>query len=140
MTNRPDFIDNRDGNTLARALGVVLGAAADGAGEDSVPPDLVRIATAFFSPAGFAGIADHLRPVSTVRLLLGADLAARTPDQRKRLGETPEAFERRCMDAGLRRMDTAFRRERDGLPFTRASGNALRKLIDALRAGNIPAI
>ena len=137
MTNRPDFIDNRDGNTLARALGVVLGAAADGAGEDSAPPDLVRIATAFFSPAGFAGIADHLQPVSAVRLLLGADLAARTPDQRKRLGETPEAFERRRMGAGLRRMDTAFRRERDGLPFTRASGNALRKLIDALRAGNM---
>ena len=138
MTDRPDFIDNRDGNTLARALGTVLGAGAgDGAGEGPGPPDLVRIATAFFSPAGFAGIADHLRPVPEIRLLLGADLAARPPDERKRLDETPEAFARRRMTDGLCRMDAAFRRERDGLPFTRASGEALRKLIDALRAGNM---
>ena len=138
MTDRPDFIDNRGGNTLARALGAVLGAGADGGvGEDSAPPDLVRIATAFFSPAGFAGIADSLRPVPAVRLLLGADLAMRPPDERKKLDETPEAFERRRMAAGLRRMDAAFRRERDGLPFDRAGGRALRKLIDALRAGNM---
>ena len=138
MTDRPDFIDNRGGNTLARALGTVLGAGADGGvGESSDPPDLVRIATAFFSPAGFAGIADSLRPVPAVRLLLGADLAMKPPDERKRLNETPEAFERRRMDAGLRRMDAVFRRERDGLPFDRASGDALRKLIDALRAGNM---
>ena len=137
MTGRPDFIDNRNGNTLARALGVVLGAAAEGAAEGSTPPALVRIATAFFNPAGFAGIADHLRPVSTVQLLLGVDLAARPPDERKRLDETPEAFERQRMAVGLRRMDAAFRRERDGLPFTRASGDALRKLIEALRAGNM---
>ena len=137
MTDRPDFIDNRGGNTLARALGVVLGAAADGAAEETAPPGLVRIATAFFSPTGFAGIADHLRPVPEVRLLLGADLAARPPDERKKLDETLDTFDRRRMTAGLRRMDAAFRRERDGLPFTRASGDALRKLVDALRAGNM---
>ena len=138
MRDRPDFIDNRDGNTLARALGTVLGAGAgEGADEGPGPPDLVRIATAFFSPAGFAGIADHLRPIPEIRLLLGADLAARPPDERKKLDETPEIFEQRRMAAGLRGMDAAFRRERDGLPFTRASGEALRKLIDALRAGNM---
>ena len=138
MTDRPDFIDNRGGNTLARALGTVLGACADREiEEDFSPPDLVRIATAFFSPAGFANIADRLRPVPAVRLLLGADLAVRPPDERRKLDEPPEAFERRRMAAGLRRMDAASRRERDSLPFTRASGDALRKLIDALRAGNI---
>ena len=138
MMNRPEFIDNRGGNTLARALGTVLGVHADdGIEKDSGPPDLVRIATAFFSPAGFAGIADLLRPVPAVRLLLGADLAMRPPDERRKLDETPEAFERRRMAAGLRRMDAVSRRERDGLPFTRTSGDALRKLIDALRAGNM---
>lgn len=138
MKRMPEFIDNRDGNTLARALRATLGTDADGdAAKDSIRPDLVRIATAFFSPAGFAEIADDLRLVSVVRLMLGADHTARTPDQRKGLGETSEAFERRRMGAGLRRMDAEFRQRRDGLPFTRASVDALRKLIGALRAGNM---
>ena len=138
MTDRPEFIDNRAGNTLARALGTVMGARADGGIEkDTTPPDLVRIATAFFNPTGFASIADLLRPVPAVRLLLGADLAVRPPDERRRLDETPEAFEQRRMAVGLRRMDAVSCRERDSLPFTRASGDALRKLIEALRAGNM---
>ncbi len=138
MTNRPDFIDNRDGNTLAQALGEALAApAADGLGESNDPPDEVRIATAYFSPTGFARIADYLEPVPTVRLMLGVDLSARAPDERRRLGETEAGFERRRMQCGLRRMDDMLRGERDRLPFTRASGTALRRLIAALRAGNM---
>jgi hypothetical protein len=138
MPERPNFIDNRDGNTLAQALGAVLGvSAAGGLSERVEPPDQVRIATAFFSPTGFAQIADHLAPVSEVRLLLGADLAAGAPEERKRLDETWEMFERRRMQFGLRQMDNGLRRVRDELPFTRTSGVALRKLITALRAGNM---
>ncbi len=92
----PDFIDNRDGNTLAQALCAVLDVSAGGGlGEPIEPPDQVRIATAFFSPTGFAQIANHLLPVPEVRLMLGADLAASAPEERKRLDETPEMFERR---------------------------------------------
>jgi hypothetical protein len=135
---KPDFIDNRNGNTLAQALGEALGAAAAGGlGEPADPPDEVRIATAYFSPTGFARIADHLEPVPSVQLLLGADLAAGAPDERRRLDETEAMFERRRMQAGLYRMDDALRRDRDRLPFTRTSGAALRKLIAALRAGNM---
>ena len=138
MTDRREIIDNRDGNTLAQALRASLDVGTGNlVAEDSSPPELVRIATAFFSPAGFAKIADQLQPVSSVRLLLGADLAFKHLDERKKLAETTESFERRSMAAGLRRMDAEFRRERDGLPFTSASGAALRKLIEALRAGNI---
>jgi len=46
-------------------------------------------------------------------------------------------FERRRMQAGLHRLDDGLRRERDDLPFTRASGATLHKLIIALRAGNM---
>ena len=138
MTGRPDFIDNRDGNTLAQALGAFLGARADGeAAEPADVPDAVCIATAFFNPTGFARIADHLEPVPTVRLLLGADPAAAATDGRRRLDEMPETFERRRMRVGLRRMDDALHRERDRLPFTRTSAEALRKLIAALSAGNM---
>ncbi len=136
--SKPDFIDNRNGNTLAQALGTVLNVDAGGEfGEVVAPPDQVRIATAYFSPAGFAQIADHLLPVPEVRLMLGTDLAAGALEERKPLGETPAIFERRRMQAGLHRLDDALRRERDHMPFTRASGAALRKLIDALRAGNM---
>ena len=138
MTARPDFIDNRGGNTLARALDAALGGA-DGGAAEGAGPDAVRIATAFFNPAGFARIADRLAVAREVRLLLGADPALAAADARRRLDETPEAFERRRMAAGLRRMDAALRRERDDLPFDRASGAALRKLAAALRAGNMEA-
>lgn len=138
VTDQPELIDNRDGNTLAHALRVALDIGSDNVAVENVRPyELVRIATAFFSPAGFAKIADQLRPVASVRLLLGADLAFKQLDERKKLAETTESFKRRSMATGLRRMDTAFRRERDGLPFTRESSVALRKLIEALRAGNM---
>ena len=138
MNRRPDFIDNQNGNTLAAALGAALGAPVPGAAaEPDEAPDAVSIATAFFSPTGFAQIADHLKPVPSVRLLLGADPAAAAVDERKRLDETPQTFEHRRMQAGLRRMDDTLHRERDRLPFTRTSAHALNKLIAALRAGNL---
>ena len=135
--NRPSFIDNRDGNTLARALGAVLGVSELQAGEPTERPDQVRIATAFFSPTGFVHIADHLAKVPEVRLLLGADLAAGALENRKRLDETSAGFERRRIEAGLQSLTHGLERERDHLPFNRTNGAALAKLIAALRAGNM---
>ncbi len=138
MTRAPSFIDNRNGNTLAQALGTLLGvgpAAAMGAPSDK--PDQVSIATAFFSPTGFAHVADQLEEVPEVRLLLGADLAAGAVEHRKPLDETPESFERRRIEVGLRSMAEGLERDRDHLPFNRTSGAALGKLIAALRAGNM---
>ena len=72
MTPEPSFIDNRDGNTLAHALGSLLGVSPESqVGEPTEKPDQVSIATAFFSPTGFAHIADHLEEIPEVRLLLG---------------------------------------------------------------------
>jgi hypothetical protein len=137
--SKPCFIDNRDGNTLAQALRDILDVGGKGGGlaDPTELPDEVRIATAYFSPTGFAQIADHLLPVPEVRLMLGADLAAGLPEERKRLDETTVMFERRLMEEGLHRMGNSLRQERDHLPFTRVSGTALRKLIHALRAGNM---
>ena len=138
MNDRPDFIDNQDGNTLAKALEAVLGTTAVGATtEPGRPPGLVRIATAFFNPAGFALIADHLRPVPEVRLLLGADLGAVAAERRKTLDETVATFERQRMKGRLHWMQDTLRRERDSLSFTRTNGAALRKLVAALRSGNM---
>ena len=127
---KPEFIDNRHGNTLVEALGEALRASG-------APPDELRIATGFFSPGGFARIADGLSDIPDVRLMLGVDLGASPADARRTLGETAEAFERRRLGDGLKRNDAALYGERDRLPFTRASRTALRRLIEALRSGNM---
>ncbi len=138
MTSGPAFIDNRDGNTLARALAAMLGVNRASKSDDtSEVPRHVRIATAFFSPTGFAHIADHLTRVPDVRLLLGADLGMDPPKDRKRLDETQAGFERRCIETGLQGMSEGLAQERDHLPFNRTSGAALATLIAALRAGNM---
>ena len=135
---QPEFIDHRDGNTLGQALRSLLGTTEEnGEVAPQTPPDEVRIATAYFNPTGFAQVADQLLPVPAVRLMLGADLASTAQAERRRLDETPIAFERRRMRMGLESMDEALRRERDRLPFNRTSGRALRKLIEVLDAGNM---
>ncbi len=138
MTTRPDFIDNRNGNDLARALGNILNVKADReAAESNAPLEEVCIATAFFSPTGFGLIADRLQSVPAVRLLIGADFSVNAAGGRKKPDETPAAFEQRRMASGLRRMDDALRQERDHLRFTLANAHALGKLVAALRAGNM---
>ena len=138
MTDLLDFIDNRGGNTLTRALGVVLGASVGSEISDSeTPPDTVCIATAFFNPTGFAQIADYLKPVRSIRLMLGTEVDSGRLGERKLLVETREEFEQRNLRVGLHRMDSVLCRERDRLPFTRTSGIALRKLVKALRSGNL---
>ena len=120
MNRQPSFIDNRDGNTLAQALGTLLGVAPESqVGEPTEKPDQVSIATAFFSPTGFAHIADQLEEIPEVRLLLGADLASGALEQGKRLDETQEWFERRQIEAGLRSMTDGL--ARDHLPFNLAA-------------------
>lgn len=131
MRKIPTFIDNRDSNTLAQALATVLSQ------EKLEIPDQVRVATAFFSPTGFAHIADQLIPIKKVQLLLGADLTANTFEGQKRLDETSSAFKKRCLASGLQRIDNGLKQERDCLTFTRTNSFALRKLINALRAGNM---
>ena len=131
MRKIPFFIDNKDSNTLAQALSAVLSQ------EKLETPDQIRIASAFFSPTGFAHIADQLIPIKKVRLLLGTDLTANSFEGQKKLDETSSAFEKRCLTSGLRRIDNSLKRERDCLTFTRTNSFALRKLINALQAGNM---
>ena len=70
MIERPEFIDDRDGDTRARALDAVPGGDPGRVAEGAGAPETVRIATAFFNSAGFAEIADRPRDA-------GADPARR---------------------------------------------------------------
>lgn len=137
----PKFIDNLDGNTLAAAVARVLQDGlpneTHGVGEPSARPGHLDIASAFFSPSGFAQIADDLADVARIRLMVGAEppKEARTP--RREPGENQQQFERRLLREGLHDLDEGLREERDRFPFSRSGRHALRKLIDVMKSGRM---
>ena len=63
------FIDNRDGNTMGKALTELMTSYR----EYGRPVPQVCIATAYFNPEGFLHISEELTHVPKVRLLLGAE-------------------------------------------------------------------
>ncbi len=81
VPSRPLYIDNRDGNTLARAITGYL-AALRQAGRI---PDELCVASCYFNPQGLELIAAEARHLPRIRFLLGADpvpesmLCRRTP-------------------------------------------------------------
>ena len=66
---KPEFVDNRNGNTMVAALRGHL----DWLGQTYAQPVELAIATGYFNPGGFALIADRLERLPKVRLLLGAE-------------------------------------------------------------------
>ena len=137
MDKAPTLIDNQNGNTLARVLAETLTNGESR--QEDLSPSLseLRIATAFFSPAGFKHIADHLKDISDVRLLLGADPSGLPIPDSKRLGETPAYREHRRISTAWENQVKTLTYERDQLPFNRTSRAALKALIMALRHGNM---
>lgn len=66
---KPIFIDNQNGNTLANAIKHYLEQLKD----KNKTPEEINIATAYFNPQGFNAIAEGLKNISNIRLLLGAE-------------------------------------------------------------------
>lgn len=137
MDKAPTLIDNQNGNTLARELVETLTSSDLGQEIHSSPSSELRIATAFFSPAGFKYIADHVKDISDVRLLLGADPSGLPVPDSKRLDETPADREYRRIKTAWENQVKTLTHERDQLPFNRTNRAALEALIMALRHGNM---
>src|SRR5207247_2424157 len=103
MNWTPDFIDNRNGNTLAEALARVLGGSIEGGlAEAAGRPAELAIAAAFFSPKGLADLAPHIDGLERVRLLFGVEAPRDVELRRPSLGESPEHFQSRLMREGLK--------------------------------------
>jgi hypothetical protein len=131
---RPLFVDNRDGNTLARAITSHLAALRR---EGKTPAELC-VASCYFNPQGLELIADEARHVPRIRLLLGADPTPEaTAPRRTPYDPTEPEFTRRRVRQGLRQLERGLRRDRDLLPFDRAEDRAIRNLLDFLRSGRI---
>jgi hypothetical protein len=135
----PEFIDNLDGNTLVAALARVLrGIGADGGLSEAEPkPARLDIASAFFSPSGFASIADSLKDVEQIRLIIGAEPPREALPPKRRIEETPSQFERRLLREGLNELDEGLRDERNHFPFTQGSRRTLQRLIEVLKSGRM---
>ncbi len=130
----PEFVDNRNGNTLKAALaGHLEHRLAIGK-----PPEEVCIASAYFNPAGFAQIAEQLEKVSKVRLLLGAEPSPESGMVRRKPSDPQEPeFSRRRLREGIHRLESALKAERDFMAFSTASSQALKALVRFLRSGRI---
>lgn len=139
MKDAPEFIDNRNGNTMAVALRRVLGGGRGGVLEDgpTVRPAELAVASAFFSPKGLADLTPHLEGLAKVRLMFGVEAPRDVELRRPDIGESPERFEARLVHQGLREADAAARAARDRFPFTREGIEALRRLITRLRGQNV---
>ncbi len=131
---RPLFIDNRDNNTLDRALSRHLRALRQA---ETIPWGL-SIATAFFDVPGFRLLADDLEHLAKVRLLLGAEPLPEAAWPVRRPGDPPEPeFTRRQVAEALRQQEVGLRARRDLLPFDAETDQAVRRLLDALHSGKI---
>ncbi|RVQ66944.1 helicase [Croceicoccus ponticola] len=137
-----DFVDNLNGNSLANVLvralryGVPHGELL---GQLTERPARLDIASAYFSPAGFAQIANHLEDLERIRLMIGAEPPRDAKPLQRRLDETEAAFQKRLIREGLDELDQGLRHERDHFPFTKAGRASLKKLIEVLRAGRMEA-
>lgn len=132
--DRPLFIDNRDGNTLDRAVARHLQALRH---EQALPGELC-IATAFFNVPGFNLIEPQVTHLPRLRLLLGVEPTpeATRPDRRPGDPTEPE-FTRRQVQSAINQLDTGLAHARDLLPFDEDTDAAIRKLLGHLHSGKV---
>jgi len=132
--SRPYFLDNRDGNTLDKALCEHLSVLR----ERAQFVFSLDIATAFFNVPGFDLLADEFCQTAKVRLLLGAEPKPEAERVLPQPGDPPEPqFTARLVAEGLTRLDGALTRSRDLLPFDEESDAAVRRLLDVLHSGRV---
>lgn len=131
---KPVFVDNRDGNTLARALTGHLGALR----EQGKSPDELCVASCYFNPQGWELLAREATHLPRIRLLLGADP---TPEslvpERSPFDPVEPEFTRRQIQTALQTLDQGLKRDRDLLPFNREENRAIRTLLEFLQSGRI---
>jgi hypothetical protein len=131
---KPEFIDNRGGNTLATALAAHL----DWLAETYREPVELAIATGYFNPEGFALIADKLARLPRVRLLLGAEPTPPPVRPVRKPGDPPgERFEAHLVEAAIRANYEGLIKDRNHLAFTPQTDAALRRLLEFLATGRI---
>ena len=131
---KPEFVDNRNGNTLVAALRGHL----DWLSATYAQPVELAIATGYFNPEGFAMIADCLERLPKVRLMLGAEPVPPPVRPVRKPGDPRgERFEAKLIHEAIRSNFDGMVKDRNHLAFTQQTDAALKKLLDALASGRI---
>jgi len=131
---KPEFVDNRNGNTLVAALRGHL----DWLGATYARPVELAIATGYFNPEGFALIADRLERLPKVRLLLGAEPTPPPVRPVRKPGEPRgERFEAKLVHEAIRLNFDGLVKDRNHLAFDPQTDASLKKLLDVLASGKI---
>jgi len=132
--NRPWFVDNRGGNTLAKAIKNHIRALR---GESAILWEL-SIASAFFTVPGFRLLADEIAHVNEVRLLLGAEPLPESLTLARSPGDSPEPeFTRRRVAKSLEDQESGLEVARNLLPFDDESDRSVRRLLEMIHTGKI---
>ncbi len=135
MNEKPEFVINQDGQTVADSLnGFITHAATEFVGGARLD-----VATAYFNVGGYSLIADSLDHVTGARLLLGAEPTP--PENRRRALRHESAHPQRAARTRLRQaLDTHEQNlviERDHLGFTLEVDTVTRRLVEWLRSGKV---
>ncbi len=134
MTEQPQFVDNRDGNTLSTALNAYLANLDDTLAND---PDL-DVVTGYFNPRGYFSVSDGLDHVDQVRLLVGAQPSNEGTERWRKPGEPrDEEYNQKQINESLQTLGFNLKRDRDLLGFSRNVDENLRELVDFLRSDSV---
>jgi hypothetical protein len=130
---KPEFVDNRNGNTLVAALRGHL----DWLATTYARPIELAIASGYFNPEGFGLLADRLERLPRVRLLLGAEPTPPPARPARKIGETLARFDARVVHEAIRANDAGLLRDRNLLEFAPATEAAIRRLLALLESGTV---
>jgi hypothetical protein len=131
----PQFVDNREGNTFAKAIRGHLKSLRD-AGES---PEELCIATGYFNAAGWMQVAHEAEKLTKVRLLIGAEPTITTEMAFRQPGEPREPSRTtQQVQGALTSQVKALKKERDqGFEFHPDGLGRLKRLVDFFRSGRV---
>lgn len=133
-STRPEFSDNRDGRTLARALTQYI----DWLEEERRSPPALSVATGYFNSEGFALLSDRLERLEGVRLLLGAEPQVPPQTYWRKPGEPRGGeYNAQLLRSALQGNERGLRQDRDLLGFSPEVDATLQRLLDFLESGKI---
>lgn len=131
---KPDFVDNRDGNLLSKALNSHMEWLRQTYKE---PVDL-SIASGYFNPSGFSLVADELELLPKVRLLLGAEPTA-LPSKKQLVPGQPRGveYEKEAVLSALKAHTEGLETDRNLLGFTREVDTSVKRLLEYLNSAKV---
>jgi hypothetical protein len=133
-SQRPQFVDNQSGNTLAAAINTYLEELNGRLADD---PDL-DIVTGYFNPRGYFSVAEGLKYVDQVRLLIGAQPEYEGTERWRQPGEPlDEEYNQKRIAEALQRLDENLEQDRNLLGFSRQMDQNLRGLVEFLNSDRV---